>query len=134
MTKSYTVKGATILHNKTPYGIGSKIELTDNEAAKLVDYVTEVKIKPQTATSISTPKTNKKADTKTEVDTKTSTKNKSSKRSEKVETPAETKEVDVDKPADSLKTDNTSKESEKISDASKEENLNGSETIQTPAD
>lgn len=71
MTKSYTVKNATILHNKIPYGIDSTINLTDDEAKKLVDYITPIKAKPQstppattsdTGTTSTTKKSNKKSD------------------------------------------------------------------------
>jgi len=69
MTKSYIVKGANILHNKKTYGIGSTIDLADDEAKKIADYITPIKAKPQSTppvatddTGTTTKKSNKKSD------------------------------------------------------------------------
>ena len=63
----FIVKNTTIMHNKKTYSIGKEIELTDDEAKKLADYVTpvaktvEVSTESTTAT-IKSAKTSKKAD------------------------------------------------------------------------
>ncbi|MEI7475359.1 MAG: hypothetical protein WCK67_11350 [bacterium] len=38
----FTVKGTDILHNKTLFKEGDIIELTENEAAKLADYLVPI--------------------------------------------------------------------------------------------
>lgn len=78
MTKSYTVKSATILHNKTPYGIGSTIKLIDPEAEKLIDYIVPLETKPQSLPPASTNVTDTTADKNA-----TSTTKKSNKKSDK---------------------------------------------------
>lgn len=77
MSKSYTVKNTNILHNQKTYGAGSTIELTDEAAAKIADYITPIKAKPQSTppapagdkgttadknATLTTKKSNKKSD------------------------------------------------------------------------
>ena len=62
MTKSYIVKGANILHNKKTYGIGSTIDLADDEAKKIADYITPIKAKPQSTPPVATGDTGTTAD------------------------------------------------------------------------
>ena len=62
----FIVKNTTIMHNKKTYSIGKEIELTDDEAKKLADYVTPVAKTVEAnneSTSTTKPaKTTKKAD------------------------------------------------------------------------
>lgn len=78
MTKSYTVKNTNILHNKKTYGAGSTIELTDEAAAKIADYIIPIKVKPQ-----STPPTSTGDKAATENASITQTTKKSNKKSDK---------------------------------------------------
>jgi len=69
----FIVKNTTIMHNKKTYCIGKEIELTDNEALKLADYLTPVTAIDEPNTDSATtkaPKAGKKAD-KTATDTTT---------------------------------------------------------------
>ena len=71
----YKVKNTSILHNGKVYAEGSTLELTDNQAKRLEDFVDLV---PETATktpSQTKPQTNKtKSETKTQTKTKAETK------------------------------------------------------------
>lgn len=71
----YKVKNTSILHNGTVYAEGSIVELSDNQAKRLEDFVDLV---PETATktpSQTKPQTNKtKSETKTQTKTKAETK------------------------------------------------------------
>lgn len=73
MTKSYTVKNTNILHNQKTYGAGSTIELTDEAAAKIADYITPIESSTQdnssgtNSTSVKEPvSANKKSSKKTD--------------------------------------------------------------------
>lgn len=67
----YIVKHTTIMHNGKTYAEGSQIELSDNEAARLEDFIEAVP--KQTTTS---NKSNANTSNKTQTSTKSSTKNK----------------------------------------------------------
>ena len=70
----YKVKNTSILHNGKVYAEGSTLELSENQAKRLEDFVDLV---PETATktpSQTKPQTNKtKSETKTKTETKTET-------------------------------------------------------------
>ena len=69
----FIVKNTTIMHNKKTYSIGKEIELTDNEAIKLADYITPAAAVDETntdSTSTKATRASKKAD-KTAADTTT---------------------------------------------------------------
>ena len=71
----YKIKNATLLHNGKVYAEGSTLELSENQAKRLEDFVDLV---PETATktpSQTKPQTNKtKSETKTQTKTKAETK------------------------------------------------------------
>ena len=71
----YKVKNTSILHNGKIYAEGSTLELSDNQAKRLEDFVDLV---PETATktpSQTKPQTNKtKSETKNQTKTKAETK------------------------------------------------------------
>ena len=71
----YKVKNTSILHNGKVYAEGSTLELSENQAKRLEDFVDLV---PETATktpSQTKPQTNKtKSETKTQAKTKAETK------------------------------------------------------------
>ena len=70
----YKVKNTSILHNGKVYAEGSTLELSENQAKRLEDFVDLV---PETATktpSQTKPQTNKtKSESKTKAETKTET-------------------------------------------------------------
>lgn len=73
----YKVKHTSIMHNKKVYAEGSEIELTEEQAKRLEDFVDlipqTVKPKIQTATQTKT-QSNKTSKSKTETKTETSEK------------------------------------------------------------
>lgn len=73
----YKVKHTNIMHNKTLYKEGSIIELTDEQAARLTDFVElvpETTVKTSTTQAKTAAKSTKNSSkTKTEVKTETST-------------------------------------------------------------
>lgn len=64
----YKIKHTSIMHNKKVYAEGSEIELTDNQAARLADFIdlipNQENSKPKTQTT--------KTSTKTKTETKSS--------------------------------------------------------------
>lgn len=132
MTKSYTVKNATILHNKISYGIDSTINLTDDEAKKLVDYITPIKVKPQSAPPASTDDTDATANTGA-----TSTNKKSNKKSDKSVNASDSSDASTtatdtiptaETNATSSNVDSVSAE-DTVSGTTQQEATNGSETV-----
>jgi hypothetical protein len=65
----YKVKHTSIMHNKTVYAEGSEIELNEEQAERLSDFLTPVSGKKESAEKKSaekTPKTTKTAQKKSE--------------------------------------------------------------------
>ncbi len=58
----YKVKNTTILHNGKPYGSGAEVELTEDEAKRLGEWV--VAVKEKTAPKQAETKTQNKPATK----------------------------------------------------------------------
>ncbi len=57
----YLVRHTTLLHNKKTYGEGKEIELTEEQAARIPDFV-----EPISEKKTSTTKTSTKSDSKSE--------------------------------------------------------------------
>ncbi len=53
----YLVKHTTLLHNKKTYGEGKEIELTENQAARIPDFVEPISEKKTTVTKTSAKST-----------------------------------------------------------------------------
>ena len=75
----YKVKNTSILHNGKVYAEGSTLELSENQATRLEDFVDLV---PETATK--TPSQTKSQTNKTKSETKTQTKTKAETKTETV--------------------------------------------------
>lgn len=74
----YKVKNTSILHNGKVYAEGSTLELSENQAKRLEDFVdlvpeTATKTPSQTKTQTTKPKSETKTQTKTKAETKTET-------------------------------------------------------------
>ena len=74
----YKVKNTSILHNGKVYAEGSTLELSENQAKRLEDFVdlvpeTATKTPSQTKTQTNNTKSETKTQTKTKAETKTET-------------------------------------------------------------